>query len=181
MKEKWKDIIGYEGFYMVSNLGRVKSLPKQAGFMFRKERILKPNVTHHGYHRVTLQKDGHIKSLAIHRLVALAFIKNPNMLPYINHKDENKTNNCVNNLEWCDVAYNNNDGTRTERMSRSKINGAGSKVVLQYDTHGNFIKEWESAAEIERQLGFQHSNISSCCQLKPHYKTIGGFVWRFKN
>ena len=101
--EEWRDIQGYEGLYMVSNLGRVKSLNyHRTG----KERIMKPSDNGHGYLFVVLCKDGKDKNCRINRLVAQAFLPNPDNLPEVNHKDENKYNNCVENLEWCDRSYN---------------------------------------------------------------------------
>lgn len=111
MIEIWKDITGYEGLYQVSNLGRVKSTQYFHG---TNERILKPISTHNGYFRVHLRKDGKLKTFKIHRLVAEAFIPNPDNLPQINHKDEDKTNNRVDNLEWCSARYNCNYGGRNE-------------------------------------------------------------------
>ena len=110
-KEIWKDIKGFEGHYQVSNFGRVKSIK------FRKERILKPANNGCGYLYVNLSKNGKYNIYLIHRLVALIFISNPNNLPEINHRDEDKTNNKVENLEWCDRKYNMNYGTRTQRQS----------------------------------------------------------------
>src|SRR5574344_1100472 len=105
MKEIWKNVSGYEGIYQISNFGRVRS------FKFSNVRILKNIVQSAGYLTVDLRKNGARKSFKIHRLVALAFIENPNNLPSINHKDECKTNNSVNNLEWCTDKYNSNYGT----------------------------------------------------------------------
>lgn len=109
--EVWKDIDGYDGLYQVSNMGRVKS------FKWGKERILKPYETGNGYLRVELQS----KPFKLHRLVAQAFIPNPDNLPFVNHKDENPKNNMVDNLEWCDNKYNINYGTTQERRISTKI------------------------------------------------------------
>lgn len=167
--EVWKDIKNYEGFYQGSNLGRVKSLERiDCIGHHRKERILKPKKDKYGYLQVNLWKNGKKKTFTVHRLVAEAFIPNPNNLPCINHKDECKTNNNVNNLEWCDNKYNNAYGTRTEKCS---------KKVLQYDLEGNFIREWESTAECGRN-GFIQQAVASCCrgELKKHQ----GCIWRYK-
>ena len=110
-KEYWKPVVGYEGLYEVSNLGRVKSLK------FGKERILKPQKDTSGYLCVTLCKNNNQCQFKVHRLVAEAFIPNPNNLPQTNHKDECKTNNIASNLEWCDRKYNVNYGTRTKRVA----------------------------------------------------------------
>ena len=108
-KEYWKSVVGYEGLYMVSNWGRVKSIK------FGKERILKPVTNSSGYLLVGLYKNNIEKKYSVHRLVAEAFIPNPYNLPQVNHKDENKQNNVVSNLEWCTHEYNNTYGTRIER------------------------------------------------------------------
>lgn len=173
--EEWRDIKGYEGLYQVSSWGRVKSLNyNHTG----KERILL-QWYNKGYNRIGLVKNGILKMYSVHRLVAEAFIPNPNNLPFVNHKDENKQNNIVSNLEWCNIAYNNSYGTRTERASKKQINRKDcSKVILQYDLYGNFIKEWASTKEIERQLGYSHSNISKCCNGK--YKSACGYKWKYK-
>lgn len=119
VEEIWVDIKGYEGLYQVSNLGRVKSLERIDSLGHkRKEKIFKPQ-KNKGYLRVSLWKDGKGKKYSIHRLVAIAFIPNPDNLPEVNHKDENKFNNNVDNLEWCTVAYNNTYGTRIQRFSES--------------------------------------------------------------
>ena len=115
--EIWKDIEGYAGLYQVSNLGRVKSLKVSK---IKSERIRKSYQQSSGYISIVLCKNGKVTNHKIHRLVANAFIDNPDNLPEINHKDEDKTNNCVDNLEWCDSSYNKNYGTRTEKFIRSR-------------------------------------------------------------
>ena len=114
MEEIWKDIQGYEGLYRVSNLGRVKSFHKA------KEHILSPGKDKDGYFQVQLYKNGINKMRKVHRLVAQAFISNPNNLPQINHKDENKQNNNVDNLEWCTNEYNHNYGTAVKRAAEKR-------------------------------------------------------------
>lgn len=118
MKEIWKDIKEYEGLYQISNLGNVKSLPKMVGFRKRKEKILKTYYDKNGYVKVILCKENKTRFLSVHRLMAEAFIPNPNNFPQINHKDENKQNNNLENLEWCTCKYNINYGTRTERAMK---------------------------------------------------------------
>ena len=163
MDEIWRDIEGYEGLYQISNKGRVKSLK------WGKERILKPGITGSGYLKVLLCKNRMIKHIKIHRLVANAFIPNPENKPQVNHKDENKFNNSVNNLEWSTAKENNNFGTRNERISRK---------ILQYSKSGDFIREWTGAHEVERVLGIDNSHIIACC--KGKLKSSGGFVWKYK-
>lgn len=167
--EIWKDVKDYEGLYQVSNLGRVKSLGNDKT---RKEKILKlKNVR--GYLLIKLCKDGKQKFFAVHRLVAQHFIPNSLNLPEINHKDENKENNCLENLEWCDRTYNINYGTRNERVAEKR-----SKNVYQYDISGNFIREWKSAYEIQREIGCSQGNISDCCRGKR--KSVYKFIWTYE-
>ena len=128
-----------------------------------------------GYYSVGLSKNGILKRYYVHRLVAEAFLPNSDNLPLINHKDENKSNNNVNNLEWCDVKYNTNYGTRNKRIGKSNTNGKLSKPVLQYTLDGKFVREWESYRECKRN-GFNH--VSECCRGK--LKSCGGFIWRYR-
>ena len=165
MKEIWKDIKGFEGLYQVSNLGRVKSL--------RRNIILRQGITRKGYESVLLCTNSIHKGYYIHRLVAHAFIPNPDNLPQVNHKDENKTNNCVGNLEWCDGKYNINYGTGIAKRVKSQ-----SKKVLQFKPDGTFVKEWESTMDVERNLGFDNAHISKCCRGK--YAYAYGFLWKYK-
>ena len=167
--EIWKQIDSYED-YQISNWGRVKSFKKG------KERILRPRVVGAGYLQVILYKDGKTKPVFIHRLVANAFINNPDNLPEVNHKDENKQNNLVTNLEWCDAKYNSNYGTSIQRIADKLTNGPLSKQVGQYSKDGNLIKIWPSMIEAHRN-GFNVGHICSCC--KGKYKTHGGFIWRY--
>ena len=111
--EEWRDIEGYEGLYQISNLGRVKSFPRPT----TPGGILKTIKRKDGYCSIKLSKNGKVKKVLVHRLVAKAFIPNTNNLPIINHKDENPLNNNVDNLEWCDYKYNNNYGTLSKRKS----------------------------------------------------------------
>lgn len=168
MKEEWRDIIGYEGLYQVSNLGRVKSFLYHNG---TNERIIKPIRLKNGYYNVGLSKNKISKRIYIHRLVADAFIPNPNNYPVINHKDENPSNNCVNNLEWCTQKYNMNYGTLKEKQKRE------SKSVLQYDLNNNFIKQWNSISDAEQKLNITHCNIVAC--LKHRRNNAGGFIWKY--
>lgn len=161
-QEIWKDIEGYEGLYKVSNLGNVKSLK------YSKERILKAGDDGYGYLQVNLCKEGNKKTLKIHRLVALAFIENPNNMPEINHKDEDKTNNSAYNLEWCDRTYNINHGMRNKRVAK-----ALSKRVLCVES--GIV--YPSAHEVQRQLGFNQGSISSCCN--GRYNQAYGYTWRY--
>lgn len=111
--EIWKPVVGYEGLYEVSNLGKIRNI--------KLNKYKSPTKTSNGYMRIGLNKNGDGKLFFVHRLVADAFLSNPDNLPCINHKDEDKTNNSVDNLEWCDWLYNNNYGTMKERMIQTKI------------------------------------------------------------
>ena len=182
MEEIWKDIVGYEGLYQVSNLGRVKSLSKfhctsknysSLGY-WSKEKILKPIIGVQGYLYVNLYKNKKHNFKRIHILVAQSFIKNPNKFSMVNHKDENVMNNVVSNLEWCDNKYNLNYGTAQERKAQKH-----NKPILQFDLNGNFIKEYESITQASKELNIKIDYISSCC-LGRRRKTKG-YVFKFKN
>lgn len=177
--EIWKDIPEYEGLYQVSNLGRVKSFKRNGN---SKDRILKPSKNRCGYLQVILYKNRKTKTFTVHRLVALAFISNTLNLPCINHKDENKENNHVNNLEWCTHEYNNNYGTHNEIISKKQRNNPRtSKLILQYTLDGEFVAEYPSSKEVERVLKFSHTNINKCCQNKKKYISHNGYIWFYKD
>ena len=169
MEEIYKDKKDYEGLYQVSNFGNVMSLNY---YRSRKPGLLIPVKNKDGYLQVTLCKDRKKKTFLIHRLVGETFLENPNNLPEINHKDEDKTNNRADNLEWCTSEYNLNYGTINERIAK-----ALSKPVLQFSLTGEFIREWPSTMECNRN-GFRQSAVARCCRgEKPQYK---GFIWRYK-
>lgn len=193
--EVWKDIQGYEGLYQVSNFGRVRSLDKKVkcrGGKYRlvKGRIMQPVHSGANYSAINLYKDKHHHMQYVHRLVAKAFIPNPNGYLEINHKDENKDNNNVSNLEWCDRIYNNNYGTHNARTSKTRKsapkyakqsirNGRKqSKPVIQLTLDGKTINEYPSVAEAGRQNGFKKCAIANCCCGRQ--KTSYGFIWRYK-
>ena len=177
--EIWKDIKDYEGLYQVSNIGRVKSLYNGRHNLYR-EKILKPGKKN-SYYFVVLSKNNTRTQFLVHRLVAEAFIPNTDNLPQVNHKDENKLNNSVDNLEWCTAKYNINYGTAVERTKKAMINHPLlSKSVLQYTKDGQLIKEYKSIIEAERQTGINNAQISACCKGREHYNTAGGYVWRYK-
>lgn len=158
-KEIWKPVLGFEGKYEVSNLGNVKSLIRN--------KLLKPMPTR-GYLQVTLGKS--TKRKLIHRAVWEAFNGSIPEGLQINHLDENKHNNSLSNLSLVTPRENMNWGSRPEKQA---------KPLLQYDKNGNFIKEWRSGWSIQRELGFNPSNISQCARGK--FKSAYGFVWVFKN
>jgi hypothetical protein len=134
MYEIWKDIEGYEGLYQVSTFGNIKSLPKRKGFLFTKERILKPKLTIKGYLEVTLRKNNYSNYKRINRLVAEAFIPNPENKPEVNHKDGNKQNNNDWNLEW-----NTNQENKSHAV-KNKLNSFGEKCYLSKLTEEDVLK-----------------------------------------
>lgn len=169
MTEIWKTIKDYPN-YQVSNLGRVKSLNY---LRTGKEKIMKNYKDRGGYLKVDLHKEGKIKKYYIHRLVASAFIPNPNNLPQVNHRNEIKTDNRVENIEWCTAQYNTNYGTRIERMAKAK-----SIPILQFNKDGKLVRKWDSVIQIEKEMGFDSSSIIKCC--KGKLKTCGSFIWRYE-
>ena len=171
--EHWKEIDGFEGIYEVSDLGRVKSLK------YGKEKILKPQKDGSGYLQVCLCKDGQCKSITVHRLIAEAFIPNPNNLDTINHKDEVKTNNTVSNLEWMSREDNINYGTRNKRVAEANTNNPKiSKQVQMFDKKtGELLATFPSLMEAVRVTGINQGNVSSCCNGK--LKSAGGYVWKY--
>lgn len=175
--EVWRDVKGFEGLYQVSNMGRVKILARIDKWGYkRKERMVKSSLSASGYLQINLYKNGKHCVTRAHRLVAQAFIPNPNNYPIINHKDEVRTNNKVSNLEWCTVEYNNNYGTRNIKGSITKTNGLRCKKVAQLDKKGNLIKVWISSADSGRH-GYNQSGVSACCYgLKEQHK---GYFWMY--
>lgn len=175
MQEIWKDIPYYEGLYQASTWGRVKSLNYHRE---NREKILTPARDKDGYLLILLYKDGKRVSRRLHKIIAETFKPDKtNFLSLIhedrdkvsldslviNHRDEDKTNNNIDNLEWCTVGYNN---------SYSK-----SKKVKQYDLQGNLINVWKSPAEVERVLKYFATNIGACC--KGKYKQAYGYKWKY--
>lgn len=175
MREKSLDFLGYPN-HTITDDGKVFSL----NYMHTgKKKEMKQRKGKNGYFDVFLyNKVSKRKIFMIHRLVALAFIPNPYNLPQVNHKDENKQNNNVSNLEWCSKSYNINYGTRNERCCEKQLNRKDqSKPVKQFTKDGVFIKEYPSMMEVERQNGYINSYISSCC--KGRRKSAYGYIWRY--
>lgn len=178
MEEIWKDIKGYEGLYQVSNMGRVKAI--------NKEKTLKLIKCTNGYLKIGLYKNRKPKTFLVHRLVAQAFIDNTKKYPCVNHKDENKTNNYANNLEWCSIKQNNSYGNRSNKAIKNtdykKIAEKNKKVqgrsVLQIDKDTDeIINTFHSIAEAERKFSTAQGNICRCCNGK--YKIAYGYKWRY--
>lgn len=181
MEEIWKDIPQYEGMYQVSNLGRVKSLERYKDNHSKQqlvpERILAQSLKDNGYQTVSLWKNNKGKNEYVHRLVAMAFLPNPNGLPQVNHKDENKANNTWTNLEWCDSSYNNNYGTKRSRQGETLLNnGKTSKRVAKCDLEGNELATYRSMREAERENGLANGAISA--YFKYNREQTGGYTWR---
>lgn len=179
--EIWKDIKGYEGSYQVSNLGNIKSLDRE---VFQKNKngniqrhvyrgkLLKKQVQRNGYEVVNLYKQMKMSKKLVHRLVATEFIENKNGYGYINHKDNNKRNNNVSNLEFCSQK----DNIKYAYDFGKKI-PPHMKKVIQKDDNNEIIKEFISIQEAERQTNIKASNISKCCR-KLRNKA-GGYKWQY--
>lgn len=182
--EIWKDIVGYEGLYQVSSFGRVKSLSRTIQCKNNrrcspytisvKEKIRKCYYDKKdGYGHVSLSNTGNSMRFPLHRLVALAFLENPNGYPVVNHKDENPSNNNVDNLEWCTYAYNNEYSNIYEKAYQTT-----RKPVYQFSLDGKFMQEFISTKEAARIIGGDATNISACCHGRTN--SMYGYYWRFK-
>lgn len=177
MNEIWRSVKDYEGLYEVSNYGRVRNC--------RTGLVLRPHKHRDGYLLVNLCKDGVMKSHSVHRLVAMAF---PDLVDWtedakgrpfeeltVNHLNEDKSDNRVENLQWCPLKYNLNYGTRNERVAKSKTNGKRSKTVYMY-LNGKLCGLWPSTHECGRN-GFNQSNVATCCRgVMKQYK---GYTWSY--
>lgn len=170
VNETWKDIKGYEGLYAISNMGRVKSFRQWKRASRPKEYILKSSIANTGYCQVTLYKDTKKKKFLVHRLVAEAFIPNPQNLPYINHKDENRINNNVENLEWCTAQYNNDYGTARLRTRLTQ-----GHPVKQYLISGHWVATYATASIATEITGIPTVNINSCA--RGETQSAGGYIW----
>ena len=184
MEEIWKDVKGYEGLYQVSNFGRVKRLSyqligrtigeKKEYIREFPERVMKATICANGYYRVTLSKDGKLYYKHIHRIVAETFIPNPDSLPCINHKDENRTNNNVDNLEWCSYSYNNSYGNARDKFSKSYSRNH-SRAVEMLSLSGGKIREFSSVKEAAIFVGGTSTSIDRA--ITRTRKTAYGYIW----
>ena len=161
-EEIWKPVQGFESLYEISNFGRVKSIGK---YNTCKRGIMKPMVDPCGYEHVALYNQNNRKDISIHRLVAIAFIPNPNGYKYVNHIDENRTNNVVSNLEWCTNSYN--------------IAYSRGKRVCQFTKDGEYLATYNCIQDASREYGIPTTNISKCCKGIRH--TAGGYVWYYES
>lgn len=205
MEEVWKDIKGFEGRYQVSNLGRVKSLARMVhhrasnrtkGFdCLIHERIMKLHLSNSGYLFVTFNLGCSTCGKFIHRLVADAFIPNPDNLPEVNHKDENKLNNvvCFNpdgsldiqhtNLEWCTPSYNMRYGKIAVVRQRGNIRNR--KPIIQMTLDGIFVRKYKSIKDMYRITGINREGVSRMCRGLKKYRngsnliSVGGYKWKF--
>ena len=179
MQEIWKDVVGYEGLYQVSNLGNVRSVDryiKTKGDAMRMARgMVLANCFDGNYYHVLLHGNGKIKVCLIHRLVADAFIENPNNLPCVNHKDGNKLNNNVNNLEWCTPSYN---------SKHAFVTGLQKPVISHYRgivafkvNDGSFVGEYKSQHEAARVLGLNVAHI--CSVLRGRVSQTCGYYFEY--
>ena len=188
--EIWKPVVGYEGLYECSNMGRVKSVDRyvphryKGEYQFIKGRIRKTKLNNGGYEMLSLFRDGKEKTCLVHRIIAEAFLPNPDNLPEVNHKDECKTSNIIwinedgsidynkSNLEWCDREYNLYYGTRRQRQAEKEM-----VPVIQYTKDGMLIKKWDSMQSVMDDLGINRGNISNCCS--GRCKSVGGYKWKY--
>ena len=177
--EIWKDIPNYEGIYQASNLGRIKSLERIDVRGHRvKEKILKPSRDRYGYYQVILCKNSKLKAYRVHRLVWSAFNGQIPENMQVNHINEIKSDNRLENLNLMTCKENINYGTGIERRVKKRINGKCSKPVLQFTLDNILIKEYPSIKQVERETGFAQGNICNCC--KGRYKQAYGYKWKYK-
>ena len=183
MKEIWKDIVGYEGSYQVSNSGKVRSL-NYLGHGKTKE--LSPGVTRDDYLIVCLSKNNQPKHFTVHRLVATHFLDNHRNKPEVDHIDNDRQNNHVENLRWVTRQENVSHRDKQKRFASNRTllgkfgrEHPASKPILQFSDSGEFIAEFSCINEASRKIGISHSQISSVCH--GRYRTASGYKWRFKN
>lgn len=181
--EEWRDVVGYEGLYQVSNLGRVKMLEREvlANKSIRqiKAHLIKQYFTSKKYLFVTLWSNNKSRQIMVHRLVLESFKGSPHTHQECNHINEKRDDNRIDNLEWATHIDNLNYGSRTEKHRAAMTNHPSmSKGVIQYDLSGNFICEYPSLREAARNLGFYMGNILECC--KGRYKSTHGFIFKYK-
>lgn len=193
IEEEWRYIPQFEGYYQISNLGKVKSVDrivpvncskKNQSEALYKGKIIKQSITIEGYYRVALTKNHKTKHYAVSRLLAITF---PELIEWtdeakgkpiesleINHKNECKWDNNYWNLEWCTHKYNHDYGSRNERATKQF-----KKVVEQYTLDGNLINKYQSVTEAGAKTGVCWQSISACCRNYKNQKTAGGYIWNY--
>lgn len=162
----WKPVVGFEKYYLVSDSGQVQSRCRYS--------VLKPKIDRYGYEVVTLSVNGKQYCRTVHRLVAQAFVPNPNNLPTVNHINENKSDNRSINLEWMSVIANDNYGTRNERMANAKCRSPVEQIL-----HDGTTVRYKGVTDASRKTGIHRASIAMCC--KNTRKTAGGYRWRYVN
>lgn len=184
--EVWKDVVGFEGLYLVSNYGRIKTVARIQpcvgkkgcdSYVIIKEKIKKIADNGHGYSIVNLSCNNKPKMKYVHRLVAEAFIPNADLLPQINHKDENKSNNKVDNLEWCTCLYNNLYGTAKERSHNTYIKNGNNRAINSFTLDGKLVRRYATAHEVEKE-GLSRRSVYNVCENRA--RSYKGLVYRFQ-
>lgn len=174
LDEIWKEIKGYEGIYEISNLGKVKSLSRIDGNgVLRKEIIRKQSISKKGYNIIQLRNSNGCKMFMVHRLVAEAFVPNPYNKPFVNHKDEDKRNNSAENLEWCDVTYNNTYGTRLEKVKKKL-----GKPIISIKLDTGETEHYVSIIEGARKTNSSSRHIYSV--LRGKRKSHNKRIWKYE-
>lgn len=171
-KEIWKNINFLNNYYQISNKGNIRHIKS------KRINILKPHKDKNGYLIISLYINKKFQTFKLHRLVAQAFIPNPDNLPQVNHKDGNKLNNCVNNLEWCTCRENINHAVKNGYYANRDYSKKFKKVY-QYNLDGELVKIWNSIIEASTTLGICASTITKVCKHKDKYKTYKGYIWRY--
>lgn len=186
-REIWKDVKGYEGYYQISNLGNLKSVDREVQHSRGGTRILKGKTIRPGktnwYYLVCLQKHGKRKYTTIHRLIAIAFIPNPENKPFINHINANGFDNRIENLEWCTQsenikhAYKMGAPSPKPMLGRTGYDSSTGKEIIQMDMEGNIIKKYGSGMQAAKELNLSQAKISECARGKKIQ--YNGYKWKY--